>query len=758
MRLKRLELYGYKSFAARTVLEFGEGITAIVGPNGSGKSNVADAIRWVLGEQSYHALRAKTTDDMIFAGSRARPRLGMAEVLLTFDNSQGWLPLEYAEVTVGRRAYRSGENEYLLNGNRVRYRDILDLLGSAGLVRSTYLVIGQGLVDQALSLRPEARRTLFEDAAGLAPHLRKRAEALSRIEETERNLERVNDILNELQPRAVTLRRQAERAEEYLLLAQDLKELQRIWYGYHWQRRRRQLVHAEEQVRAQSALVETQRAFYHRLQQQQEEWAAQEAARRQALEHLAEEQRTLQEQATRVRREQAVMAERQRLYQQQLAGLEEEIRSLRSRQGILQDEIARATQELAEQEALCAANDKALHEARAALAAQDAARRAQEQEAADLEAHLNRLVAALAADQGRLEQLRERRARLVAAGEETQRALRQAEERLRAGQEEGTRLAERAQTLAQGVVEAQERLKALEEETAHLRAQVNAAEEAVRKAQNERERIVARQEMLGRLRQELTGFPPGVREVLSAQEKLGGLVGTVVNLMQVPRELEEAIEAALGPRLHHIVTERWEDAEAAIAHLKRTRAGWATFLPLDTVRPRPALTLRPEPGIVGVASSLVRFEERLRPVFELLLGRIIIVADLATARRLLSRHTGATLLVTLEGETVQPSGALSGGSRKQGGNLLAQEREWRELPPRLAAAEQAWAEAQQHHAAQQQALASSLKQVEEARRHLAQLQAQAEAAQSAARNHTQEMRALERERAWRATRAEEAAR
>ncbi|MBC7237910.1 MAG: AAA family ATPase, partial [Chloroflexi bacterium] len=190
MRLKRLELYGYKSFASRCSFEFGEGITAIVGPNGSGKSNIADAVRWVMGEQRFRHLRAKTTEDLIFSGTRQRARLGMAEVNIVLDNSTGWLPIDYSEVSIGRRAYRSGENEYLINGNQVRYRDILDLLSVAGLARSTYTVIGQGMVDAALSLRPEERRELFEEAAGITPHLRKREEALRRIEETQRNLER----------------------------------------------------------------------------------------------------------------------------------------------------------------------------------------------------------------------------------------------------------------------------------------------------------------------------------------------------------------------------------------------------------------------------------------------------------------------------------------------------------------------------------------------------------------------------------------
>ncbi len=201
MRLKHLELQGYKTFASRTEFAFDEGITAVVGPNGSGKSNVADAVRWVLGEQSYRILRGKRTEDMIFSGSAQRPRLGMASASLLLDNADGWLPIDFVEVTVTRRAYRSGENEYLLNGRRVRLRDITELLAKSGLARRTYTVIGQGLVDAVLSLRPDDRRALFEEAAGISLYQRKRADAVSRLEETRSNLLRVNDIINEIAPR-----------------------------------------------------------------------------------------------------------------------------------------------------------------------------------------------------------------------------------------------------------------------------------------------------------------------------------------------------------------------------------------------------------------------------------------------------------------------------------------------------------------------------------------------------------------------------
>ena len=412
MRLKRLDLYGFKSFAARSTFEFGEGITAIVGPNGSGKSNIADAIRWVLGEQNFRSLRAKTTEDMIFAGSRNRARQGMAEVLITLDNAEGWLPLDFSEVTIGRRAYRSGDNEYLLNGNRVRYHDMVDVLGGGGLMRSSYLVIGQGMVDAALSLRPEARRTLFEEAAGIAPHLRKRSEALRRIEETEHNLERVNDILAELQPRSATLHRQAERAQEYLLLSQDLKELQRIWYGYQWQRWQKRFLDISDRIKEQEARSSTQHRQTYDLQETLEQFATQQDQQRQVIDNLSAKQSSLRDEDTLWRRELAIVVERTRLYQQQQAALQREIDTLSRRREIVQEEVDKATTEIGEHEAAYAASRVELAAARQQLSEVDAARQRRRSKYWARKEAWDRHTAQLSELRARLEQAVERRTSL----------------------------------------------------------------------------------------------------------------------------------------------------------------------------------------------------------------------------------------------------------------------------------------------------------------------------------------------------------
>jgi len=444
-----------------------------------------------------------------------------------------------------------------------------------------------------------------------------------------------------------------------------------------------------------------------------------------------------------------------------------ELSSLASRGEIVRAEIERTQTELAQHDAALVASRAEVQSARADLTRLQSARQAVEKLAAAEQSRLMQLQATIADARARLEQLSERREALSVEAEDARSALALLQAGVESMREQGEQLAGRERALVQYQQRWQERLTTLEADVASVREQLAAAEEAGRRARYERDRLSERHDLLSRLRQDLTGYHPGVREVLgrgeprasgSAQaegtggEPLPGLLGTVAGLMAVPKEFEQAIESALGARLQNVVAERWEHAEAAIEHLKRTRAGWATFLPLDTIRARPVLSLRPEPGVLGVASSLVHYEERLRPVYELLLGRIVIVRDLPTARRLLGRRIGASLFVTLAGETVQPSGALSGGTRREGGSLLAQEREWRDLPDRIAEAEARVAEAERACAAHREALEDAQKQVKDQARLLSRLRVEIDAAHAAVGNHSQEVRERERELRWREAR------
>jgi chromosome segregation protein len=312
LRLKSLELQGYKTFASRTLFEFSGGITAIVGPNGSGKSNIADALRWVLGEQSYGLLRAKKTEDMIFAGSESRTRAGMASAAILFDNGDNWLPVDFSEVAMGRRAYRDGRNDYLLNGQHVRLREINELLAQSGLSERTYTILGQGLVDASLALKADERRRLFEEAAGVGLYRARREETIRRLETTKRNLERVLDIMSEVEPRLRSLDRQARRAREYARLQNDLRLVLLDWYGYHWHKAQQQLNDSREILRQQENRQSQARESFQGVQSEYVSFRKRILELRTQLSDWNRESSDLHSQRESVSRELAILEERQR--------------------------------------------------------------------------------------------------------------------------------------------------------------------------------------------------------------------------------------------------------------------------------------------------------------------------------------------------------------------------------------------------------------------------------------------------------------
>lgn len=697
MRLKELELHGYKSFANRTSFSFPPGITAVVGPNGSGKSNIADGIRWVLGEQSFNLLRGKKTEDMIFSGSDQRARLGMAQVTLTLDNQDGALPLDFAEVTITRRAYRSGENEYLLNGNRVRLKDIAELLGRSGLSRRTYTVIGQGLVDQVLAQRPEERRVLFEEAAGITGYQAKRDETLRRLDETRSNLQRVHDVIQELAPRLRHLKQAAERAAQANQLQADLRALLEVWYGYQWHstlhavalaqetHQRAQVQQAEELQRLNGleAVLEQQRLRQATLRRQLGEWHRTSSG--------------YHRQAETVQRELAVAEERARLlgaHHHEALLEHDRLREIESdtaqRGALISQGLNTARQQLETQSTQVAA-------AEAALAARRAARLAQQEALEQAQRQLTALQAGVQEIRLRLAQLTDRAA-VLAEERVTHRA---AIARATGDSQAVSQQLHAQQTAADGISAEIARLATARAEQTTLAA----AAETERRRVNEQlhatqrtlDRMQARFDLLNRLRQEGAGYALGPRAVLQeAQHPTRSnplrVLGTVASLLHVPPELESAIESALGGQLQDIVVDTWDDAEAAIEFLKRSNAGRATFLPLDTIRPAAPLRIPSLPGVLGTAATLVGAETHQRRLVEYLLNRVVVTTDLAVARRLRQAMAGQPqpTLVSLEGDLVRPGGSISGGSRaaaRQEGSVLTREREWRELPAQIAQAQ-----------------------------------------------------------------------
>jgi chromosome segregation protein len=682
-KLKQLDIQGFKSFADVSTFLYPTGITAIVGPNGSGKSNIADAIRWVLGEQRLTAIRGRTGEDMIFAGSARRPRAGMARAALTFDNSDNWLPVDFAEVTVERRTYRDGTSDYMLNGSKVRLMDLRDLLDRAGLGRDAYLMIGQGLVDQVLSLRPQERLALFEQAAGIMPYRTRREDAVGRLEDTTHNLQRIYDIVGEIEPRLRRLKRQAARVEEHARLKHELEATLRTWYGYRWGR----AITTLDQARQRAAYLEERAlSLMQRVEQREGQVAELRqtiAVRRAKLAALHRDSGSRHDEASERQRELAVARERQRQLRERIEETEANLAPLRGAAETEREEVTSLSEALAAMDVRVGEAESQLASSEVELQALEAQRHALLERAGQARAGALETRHELADRQSRLEQAQRRDARLTEEADAYQEALTEATAKRRVQQqdvERSRRRLELAQTALRQAQEAEERTGA-DLETARERRESLRTSLADRQA--EIQRTTARLEALDRLHTEGAGLYAGVRAVIEAARagELTGLPGPVSSVIRVPEEIEVAIEVALGAQLQSVIATTWSDAQVAIEWLKRTRAGRATFLPLDALRPPSMLELPRVPGVLGVASQLISYDPVYESAVTLLLGRTAVARDLAAARDLYRSLQGGFRIATLDGEIVRSGGSVTGGESKQprGPGLLTRERERREL-------------------------------------------------------------------------------
>lgn len=741
LRIKRIVIQGFKTFARKTEFVFDPGVTAVVGPNGSGKSNVADAVRWCLGEQSFGLLRSKKTADVIFSGSDKRARMGMAQVSLTLDNSDNELAIDFGEVEISRRAYRDGENEYLLNGQRVRLQDITQLLAPSGLGKRAYAVIGQGLIDQVLSLKPEERRGLFEEAAGITGHQSKRTTALRRLDATQENLSRVQDILAELSPRLGYLKRQAERAKERAQVDADLQGLLHQWYGFRWHTSLEEMAEARRQSQAAGRITSARRKRLEEITLQIEAMRRSQLSLRETLRRKQSAHDDERSQADALQRDLAVSNERR---SQLLARRDELARELTE----LQKEAAQTAQRMEHLRGEVEAAQLAHTNRQSEVDRLQSHVRLRQQERSGL---LDRLDS-LRAEQRKLgERLADRRSRLAQIDEARTRLQEDAATQQSAQTDADVAIASAATLLAQAEGNAAETAQnakiaqaAVAENESHiadLRGQLAQAEQSHREAERAVDRLQTRFELLERLRNEGAGYANGVRAVLQAAGKgqLAGVVGTIASQLSVPAHLDKAIETALGGAFQNVITEGWGHTQAAIEFLKDSGQGRATFLPLDRLNVLPAIDPPNAPGILGNAADLVGYAPKVAQAAEQLLNRVWVAEDLPAARAALDRHRGSTpTVVTLGGEIVRPGGAVTGGSdgRRQDDSVLAREREYRELPEQIA-------QARQIAQTSQTGGEELLQRLTDAQNHLAESRGQADAARQQA---SQSQQAAERAR------------
>ncbi|MCD7884319.1 MAG: chromosome segregation protein SMC [Lachnospiraceae bacterium] len=688
MYLKSIEVQGFKSFANKITFQFHNGITAIVGPNGSGKSNVADAVRWVLGEQSAKSLRGSSMQDVIFSGTELRRPLGFASVSITLDNSDHKLAVSYDEVTVTRRVYRSGESEYMLNGTQVRLRDINELFYDTGIGKEGYSIIGQGQIEKILNGKPEERRELFDEAAGIVKFKRRKQTTQKKLDSERQNLTRVNDILEEQKRQLGPLQKQAETARIYLQKRDTLKSFEVNLF----------LLETDKIQKDLEVLTEKQRAAQEELASAQSEYERTKAeyeAAEQEIEQMDSSLAQKREEAAqnRVHKEQL---------QSQIQLLREQIHTDETNDDHLSSRIAALSAQIDD----CTAKESSLQVTLGDLASHTSAVRIQakeqQQTLEELEQQIADLERRIEASKSAIITLLNQRSTLKA---QMQRYETMAEQgRIRRAQLQQELLRLKSEEASQEDI--REEIRSEYEEVSarieDLNGKSDTANEALAKAQdaltglnqrmeeahNRYHREMSRLETLRNIAERYDGYGNSIRRVMEQKERDPGILGVVADIIKVDKEYETAIETALGGSIQNIVTDTEETAKRQIEFLKKNKFGRATFLPLDGVTDRGGFSTPgalKETGVIGLASKLAHTEKKYQTLVESLLGRTLVVDQIDHAIAIARKYRHSLRIVTLEGEMLNPGGSMSGGSFKNSSNLLGRRREIEDLETRVKA-------------------------------------------------------------------------
>lgn len=682
MYLKSIEVQGFKSFANKIKFEFHNGITGIVGPNGSGKSNVADAVRWVLGEQRVKQLRGGTMQDVIFSGTENRKPLSYASVAITLDNSDHQLPVEYEEVTVTRKLYRSGESEYLINGAGCRLKDINEMFYDTGIGKEGYSIIGQGQIDKILSGKPEERRELFDEAAGIVKFKRRKNLSLKKLEDERMNLTRVNDILAELEKQIGPLKRQSEVAREYLKKKEELKTYDINMFLLETERIKDQIRDVDGKLTIAGDELEETRIKYENMKTEYEAIEEEvdeidfsiEKAKGQLNETTLLKQQ-LEGQINVLKEQINTVRMNDEHYDNRLNTIRVEIETRKAQQ----EELTREKSEVAGRLAEATKNDTQAKEALIDVQTRIAGQTAQiEQNKAEIMELLNNRASTKAKIQHydtTQEQITTRKAEIgrkiieVSSEAEKQNAV------LASYEEEVKKISEEIAGFTQKVQINEQKIDQLQQE-------LSRKQEQLRIGQTAYHRESSRLESLKNITERYDGYGNSIRKVMSNKDREKGLIGVVADIIKVDKEYEIAVETALGGSIQNIVTDNEETAKRMIAYLKQNKFGRATFLPLTSMHGgggiRQTEVLK-EPGVIGLANTLVDVEPRFKGLAEQLLGRTIVVEHIDHGIRLARKYHQSLRLVTLEGELINPGGSMTGGAFKNSSNLLSRRREIEEF-------------------------------------------------------------------------------
>ena len=683
MRLKRLEIYGFKSFADRTVVVFDQGITGIVGPNGSGKSNLSDAVRWVLGEQSAKALRGGKMEDVIFNGTQKRKRLGYCEVSLVFDNEDHALAVDYTEVMITRRVYRSGEGEYYINKSACRLKDIVELFRDTGVGKEGYSIIGQGRIDEILSQKSEDRRGIFEEAAGIVKYRTRKEESEKRLANMRDNLSRVEDIIAELESQLEPLEKASETARRYLNLRDELRVLECSAFVLRSDRAKERIAEAEQ------LLVGLKEAIAHE-EKRADELSAQREKANEGAQKLENEVTAAHDAVLELTRETEAREGELGVLRAEINRMEKDVLALSQEEDVKRARSAALDEEIAKNERDALANRTKIIELTRQLSQKEEALQTAQEEAREAEEKLEAHKSAIIDAMNRLSDVRTSEARLSTMRKELERrgeeADAQREELAQAAQRMDEQLAQADGELEQakrGEAEKTEIEQNIELEAQENGQKIAVVQKALGDANGQKQATSSRLRVLREMERDYAGYQQAVKQVLLHARGNEGVRGVVASLMRVPKQLERAVEAVLGGALQNVVTTDEYIARDMIAYLRQNKLGRATFLPMTTIsgrtlnaQERQVLTM---PGCVGVASELIEFDEQYRGIVENLLGRTVVAENLDAGIEIMRRGRHAFRLVTLEGDVMHSGGSMTGGSSaSRMTSLLSREREIKE--------------------------------------------------------------------------------
>ena len=682
MYLKSIEVQGFKSFANKITFKFHNGITGIVGPNGSGKSNVADAVRWVLGEQKVKQLRGASMQDVIFSGTEMRKPLGYAYVAITLDNRDHQLAIDFEEVTVARRLYRSGESEYMINNSPCRLKDVYELFYDTGIGKEGYSIIGQGQIDKILSGKPEERRELFDEAAGIVKFKRRKAASVKKLENEQQNLLRVTDILAELEKQAGPLEKQSEKARIYLKKKEELKTLDVNMFLLDNRQINEQLVKVEENYKTASRDLGQTTERYEHIKTEYEEI-------QQEVERLDEEIKKAHEELTDTSAIRGKLEGEIGILKEQIHSVEGNKEHLLNRLAAVQADIAEKSSdksgimtEKASIDEQVARLEQARDEARERL---EEVQSQMEQLSDGIENAKNAIMQAL----GDRATTKSRMERFDTMLEQTQ--IRKAEltsrlVRVKSDEAEADQLVAELEKefddTNQKVAELNEKQEAAEKRLGEIKGLLTENNRVLQETKEKYHQEKSRLDALNNLTERYEGYGGSVKMVMEQKKSEKGIIGVVADIIKVEKKYETAIETALGGNIQNIVTEEEETAKRMIAFLKQHRYGRATFLPLTSIQnPQEFKTpeVLKETGVIGMADELVRIDKKYRNVAKAMLGRIVIVDHVNHALAIAKKYSYGIRMVTLEGELLVPGGAISGGAFKNNSNLLGRRRELEEL-------------------------------------------------------------------------------